>query len=720
VVKCIGEVKMAVEKSKVKKLTIEGLISQAKSYDANINGASLRAAYNFSKKIHSGQKRATGGAYLKHPLEVAFYLAGLKLDQDTLVAALLHDTLEDGDVKFEDLVKEFGEQAAWMVYGVTKLRGIKYYGEGREIENLRKMFLIMAKDIRVVLLRLADRYCNLKTIGVFSPEKRKRIARQTIEVYAPLAERLGMGELKGLLEDEAFKWLDQKEYNRVSKLVGREYKTRKDYISKVGEYFREMLDGVDVQVLSIDGRRKHLYSLYKKLQKNDNDINKIYDIVAFRIIVPRVKDCYHALGVIHQNCKPLVGRIKDYISVPKANGYQSLHTTVFCLEGKLLEVQIKTQKMHEQAEWGVATHWMYKEDFKKESFEKLDWVKKLQSWQEDLTSTAGFGEALKEDIFGDRIFIFTPKGDVVDLPEGATSVDFAFEIHSNVGLRCSGAKINEKISNLDTVLKNGDVVEIITRKNAKPSRDWLLFAKTTKAKNHIRNFLKEINKGQQLTDGRKILEAELKKFGISISGSRKYNLNNIAKKLKYQNLDALLVAIGEGHVLPSQIVKKVLVEAEPPKIRIKTPLIRRIIPGRAQILIAGEAGIKFQEAGCCKPNVGDPIVGFVTRGKGVKIHKVGCKNIGDSSRQVYAVWGRREKAIAQSVEVFGKNRRGLIGDIGHVCARLGANIAGLTSSRDAQDNSLVKFSVEIQNPKVLYDVFRALEKIKGVSLVKKG
>jgi GTP pyrophosphokinase len=469
-----------------------------KNYLSDKDQKLIRRAFDFAKKIHQNQKRKTGDPYISHPEAVTYYLAKLKLDAATLSAALLHDVIEESSITIQALEKEFGKEIAQLVEGVTKTGEIKLrekisYTHGLEIQvrNLRKMFLVMAKDLRVVLIRLYDRLHNMQTLYALPKEKQLRIAQETLEIYAPLAHRLGMGELKGTLEDLAFPYVYPKEYRELKKMISDKFSERQKYIEKVKNFFQQKLDAENISA-TIDGRAKHLYSLYEKLLKYDNEFDKIYDLVALRIIVSSIADCYKVLGIVHDHFKPLPGRIKDYIAVPKPNGYQSLHTTVFCLEGIICEIQIRTYKMHEQAENGVAAHWHYGEKKKadKTPSEEISWVKELSRWRMFPKKSQDFINALKIDIFSDRIFAFSPKGEIKDLPLDATPIDFAYEIHTDLGNQCIGAKINGKIAVLNAKIQNGDIVEIVTRPGSKPKEDWLTFTKTAKARYLIRDFLK--------------------------------------------------------------------------------------------------------------------------------------------------------------------------------------------------------------------------------------
>lgn len=464
----------------------------------NIPGADttvLAKAYDFAAQAHAGQKRLDGSDYITHALATAHTLAQMNLDLPTIVAGLLHDVPEDTSVTVETIEKEFGPEVAKLVRGITKLGKLKYRGLERYAENLRKMFVAMAEDVRVILIKLADRLHNLETLASLPPVKQQRIARETLEIYAPIANRLGMGELKGKLEDLAFKYVYPEEYSWVIKNTKTRVEEQLTYANIMINKVKELLAKEGIKVISIHGRAKHYYSLYRKLLRKDMDLNKVYDLVAVRLIVPDVADCYRTLGLIHSQWKPLPGRIKDYIAQPKPNGYRSLHTTVFGEDGHIVEFQIRDRAMHDHAEYGIAAHWHYKENAKGSALsippEQLKWITELLNWQKEITDNEQYLHALKLDVFQNRIFVFTPKGDVIDLPEQATPIDFAYHIHTDIGNRCVGARVNEKMSSLETKLVSGDLVEIIVDKNRKgPSEDWLEFVKTNVAKSHIKGFLK--------------------------------------------------------------------------------------------------------------------------------------------------------------------------------------------------------------------------------------
>jgi len=481
-------------------ITIEDILNRLNSGISDEDRELVRRAFDFANKAHAGQTRLSGEPYIIHPLETARFLAVMNLDAPTIAAALLHDVVDDTPVTAAQLEREFGPEIAFMVEGVTKLGKFKYRGVERQVENLRKMFLAMAKDIRVVLIKLADRLHNLQTLGSVPERKQKRIALESMEIYAPLADRLGIFKLRGDLEDLSFPYIYPKEYQWLMKNVKEKYKEREVFLKKVQPVVKKILNKENIEPLEINSRAKHYYSLWKKLLKYDMDLEKIYDLVALRIIVSTIDKCYGALGVIHKHWKPLPGKIKDYIALPKPNGYQSLHTTVFCLDGRLTEIQIRTPEIHERAEYGIAAHWVYADAKRARGSQaagwsvltkELDWVRQLQEWQKKTPGTQEFLDSLKIDFFKNRIFVFTPKGDVINLPEGATPVDFAYQIHSDIGDQCAGARANGKIISLDQPLQNGDMVEILVQKNKKPSESWLSFVKTSYAYDRIRSALKK-------------------------------------------------------------------------------------------------------------------------------------------------------------------------------------------------------------------------------------
>ncbi|PIR02012.1 MAG: hypothetical protein CO144_00335 [Candidatus Nealsonbacteria bacterium CG_4_9_14_3_um_filter_35_11] len=573
-------------------ITLNNLLGRVKKNNPSANLELIKKAYDFADGAHQGQKRMSGADYINHPLATAYHLAKMKLNSTTIAAALLHDVVDDTPLSNEDIKREFGREIAFLVENISKLGKIKYRGVGRQVENLRKLFLAMAKDIRVILIKLCDRADNLKSLNYLPENKQRRIAQESLEIYAPLANRLGMGELKGQLEDLAFYYVYPKECQELKESVKEKYQQRQEYLRRIKPIIEKELKKENIKPIEIQFRAKHYYSLYKKLKRYDNDLNKIYDLVALRIIVGNIEDCYKTLGILHKLWRPLPGRIKDYIALPKPNGYQSLHTTVFCIQGEIVEFQIKTPEMHQKAEFGIAAHWYYSEQKGLKAYlkrkiikppeDKLNWIKQLTQWQEETKGILPekYLESLKIDFFNNRIFVFTPKGDVIDLPEGATPIDFAYAIHTEIGNRCNGAKINGKLESLSSKLHNGDLIEIMIDKNKKPSSDWLKLVKTNLARSHIR----------------KVLE-------------------------KYQQ------------ELPKKELKPIQKEpslSRPPLI--KKPLLKTEVAS-SKIILAGQSGLFYRLAQCCSPQPGDKIKAYITKNKGASIHQINCPNFQNLKRK---------------------------------------------------------------------------------------
>ncbi len=694
---------------------ISSLLSKIQDKNPKADLAKVRQAYEFAKRAHKGQRRLSGEDYIQHPLFVAYSLAELGLDTNTICAALLHDVCEDTDISLDEIRKDFGPKIAELVSSVTKLRGLRYYSRQGQLENLRKMFLAIAADIRVVLIRLFDRLHNLKTLAPLNPAKRKRIARQSIEIYAPLADRLGMGHLKGQLEDLAFPHYLPGEFRWVRKLVKEAKPERERYIRKIIKYLKPKLNQAGIKVVGIDGRAKNLYSIYRKLLRYDRDISKIYDLLAVRIIVSTTEDCYKTLGVIHDEFRPLLDRIKDYIAVPKPNGYRALHTTVFALEGKLIEVQIKTLQMHEEAEWGVAAHFIYSEkrdDFKVPS-EKIHWLKQLSQWQKDLSSLEEFAEVLASDILGHRIYVFTPAGDIKELPEGASPVDFAYEIHTELGHRCIGAKVNNKIVPLDTPLKSGDTVEVLTSKIPKgPSRDWLNFVKTQGARSKIRAWFRRANWEDNLKSGREHLEQELKRLARkTLHEISKERIKETSSSLGYKDFDSLLVAIGEGRLLSTAVVKK-LVSPRELLPRVKKPPLPKI---KSEVLVSGQRGLPLRLASCCQPQIGQPIIGYITQRK-IAIHNKGCSTLKSKSKEkiIPASWGKEEALYRVPIKIGAKDRIGLLSDITSIASSLKINLRDLNSKIHPDNTLTIWVILEVKSFQQVVSFFQKIEKIQDI------
>ncbi len=589
-------------------MTIQKLIGKIKEKNPDANIKIVEQAYEFAKKAHRGQKRKSGEDFITHPLSVAYYLAYMNIDEIAICAALLHDTVEDAEISFDTIKKEFGQETANLVKGVTKLKKIKYSLKKNNAKDLHQLFFVMAKDIRAALIKLADRFHNMKTLEYMDPAQRKEKALETMDIYAPIADRLGMGEMKGQLEDLSFPYLFPKEYERVQNLIKEKNEKRLEYLKKVNDVLTETMLREKIKIINIHSRPKHLFSLYKKLLRYDWDITKVYDLIAVRIIVESVNDCYAVLGIIHKHWRPLPGYIKDFIAVPKLNGYKSLHTTIFCLEGKILEIQIRTPMMHKEAELGIAAHWAYSEQQYSKKYIKnkitapsqteLIWVKQLRDWQKEEKSDKEFIRYLKSDFFGDRILVFTPKGDIVNLPNGATPVDFAYAIHTDVGNRCTGAKVNGKIVTLNYELKNEDIVDIIISPDIKkgPSRDWLGFVKTGVAKNRINAWI----------------NANYVPYGKLIQNE----IERVANKLV------------------------TIVKVASPKKTKDLALPAPLTATTRKIKIDGHRYLLTTIAKCCNPAYQDRISGYITALKIIKIHKTDCATLKtkDQKKIIPAKW----------------------------------------------------------------------------------
>jgi guanosine-3',5'-bis(diphosphate) 3'-pyrophosphohydrolase len=603
----------------------------------------IREVYEFTEKVHAGQKRSSGEPFSIHPLAVAIILTDLGMDLDTITAGLLHDTIEDTSVTKEELESRFGLEVADMVDGVTKLSRLSYKTkEEQQVENLRKMFLAMAKDIRVIIIKLSDRLHNLRTLEYVDEEKQREKAYETLEIYAPLAHRLGIFKIKWELEDTSLRYIDPKGYYDLVEKVSSKRREREAYIQELIDTLKEKLTELNIQC-EIEGRPKSFYSIYKKMYMQHKEFEQIYDLLATRVLVNTVKDCYGVLGVAHTLWKPIPGRFKDYIAVPKPNMYQSLHTTVIGPKGDPIEIQIRTWEMHRTAEYGIAAHWKYKEG-RKTSYDmdkKLAWLRQLLEWQNDSSDARDFMETLKIDLFTDEVFVFTPKGDVIDLPKGATPLDFAYTIHSAVGNRCIGAKANGKIVPLDYQLETGDIVEILTTPSTShgPSRDWLKIVKTNQAKNKIRQWFKKERREENIEKGREMLEREAKRQGYKMSLLVNGDwVEGIFKKYGFNSLDDMYSALGYGGVSTNQVLTRLIDEyrkannQDPPE-----TIIRETRPDRERSLadhgisVKGIDNVMVRFAKCCNPVPGDPIIGYITKGRGVSVHRGDCINLSDGS-----------------------------------------------------------------------------------------
>lgn len=690
----------------------------------------IRRAYEVAEESHRGQSRMSGDAYIMHPLATATTLAELRLDRDAIVAALLHDVPEDTDRSLQDIEKRFGEDVAKLVDGVTKLSRMRWFpldqpvDGGKEkrrddeqaywAENVRKMFLAMADDIRVVLIKLADRLHNMKTLGYLSPDKRRRIAQETMDIYAPLANRLGIWQIKWQLEDLSFRHLDPARYKQIAASLKSRRGARERYISRVIEILRDELNKAGIEA-EISGRPKHIYSIHKKMERRATDISQIFDLHAVRVVVEEVRDCYTVLGIVHSLWHPLPGQFDDYIASPKESMYQSLHTTVLCLEARPLEIQIRTREMHHLAEYGVAAHWRYKEGVKKDAkFDgKVAWLRQLMEWQQDLMIGAQeFVESLRTDVFQDQVYVFTPKGEIKELPTGATPLDFAYRIHTDVGHRCVGAKVNGRLVPLDYQVKNGEVVEILTSKASRgPSRDWLNpnlnYIKSAHARDKIRQWFKRQQRDENIARGREMLEKELKRLGLDQT-----KLDEVATAFKYDRLDDFLAAVGYGDINTHQVAQRL----SPPPEEEDIPIAVSLPPADTRgIQVQGVGDLLTRLARCCNPVPGDQIVGFITRGKGVTVHRKDCPSVvneDEPERLVNVEWGRMEhQTFPVTIRVEAWDREGLVRDVAAVVADEKVSITAASVTVHKDRTATLTATLEIAS---IDRLARVLAKIEGI------
>lgn len=713
-------------------MDLKSLLERITSYYPDADLEIIIKAYDFAKAAHEGQLRDSGEPFFNHPFEVALILADLELDLDTVAAGLLHDVIEDTDVTPEELEQEFGSHIFALVDGVTKLEKLPFKNRlEREAENLRKMIFAMAKDIRVILIKLADRLHNMRTLRYLDQERQIKIARETLDIYAPLANRLGIWTIKWEIEDIAFRYLWPERYYELVNQLSKKRQERENDLQLLMQILQDKLAELGITA-EIQGRPKHLYSIYQKMERQDKSLNEIYDLLAVRVIVDSVRDCYAVLGAIHTLWKPIPGRFKDYIAMPKSNMYQSLHTTIIGPHGELYEIQIRTWEMHRIAEKGVAAHWMYKEGMGSKKDEtvntKVQWLREAVEWLQDMKDPQEFMESLKIDLFEDEVFVFTPKGDVKALPTGSTPVDFAFDVHTDIGLRCIGAKVNGKIQPLDYQLKNGEFVEILTSKTANPSQDWLSFVKTSKARNKIRSWLKEEQRDVSVMRGREQLEKELKKHNLEI---KEYlaaeKLTDTAKRYGYSNPDDLFASIGFGRINANQVVQK-LAGKELEERRRDRQLNRSRQPRHREakgVAIKGVDNLLVRFSKCCTPVPGDEIVGYVTRGRGVSIHRTDCPNVQslsqDSGRQIEVAWNTSEKeSFPVDLELKAVDRMNILSAIMNTIAEGQTNIEAVNTRKLKDDIALILLTVDIYNLEHMQALINRLRQVDGVVSVRRA
>jgi GTP pyrophosphokinase len=688
----------------------------------------VRRAYQFSERAHQGQVRASGEPYITHCVEVARILADLHLDTVTVASGLVHDVIEDTEITVADLENEFGREIAQIVDGVTKIGNLSFRtGQERQVENYRKLLLSIAKDVRVILIKLADRLHNMRTLEHLTREKQRRIATETMELYAPMAHRFGMARMRWELEDLSFKYLEPEQYRSLAKMIAQKRAEREALVARMREPLAEALERASIHNAEVTGRPKHLWSIHKKMSQSERSYEEIYDLLAIRVLVDSVPECYHALGVIHDGWTPIQERIKDYIAQPKSNGYQSLHTTVFGPGKQLFEIQIRTREMHRTAEYGIAAHWLYKEGSSRrdELDEQLGWFRQILELQLDAKTPDEFLEFLKLDLYSKEIFVFTPDGDVIRLPEGATPIDFAFAVHTEVGLHCAGSKVNGRIAPLSRQLRSSETVEIITAASARPSRDWLSHVRTGRARHKIRQWIRIEEQATSVKLGREMLDKESRRRGLAKLDESE--LLTAAKELSLGDAKQLIAALGRGDVQALQVLKVLHPELdgaleEPVKASAFERFVRRMRGSGKGVRIQGVDGLMVRYSQCCQPVPGDPVVGYVTRGRGVSIHRSDCPNLlmlgNEPERRLEIDWQKQEgELFVVRIVVEGSDRRGLYADIAGAVTETGTNIKSLDLTSGEGGGVRGSVVVEVENLQHLEKTLRAVRKVKGISVV---
>ncbi|HEX6534469.1 MAG TPA: bifunctional (p)ppGpp synthetase/guanosine-3',5'-bis(diphosphate) 3'-pyrophosphohydrolase [Gemmatimonadaceae bacterium] len=689
----------------------------------------LARAFQFGRQAHLGQKRSSGDDYVSHCVEVAKILAELHLDSVTVASGLIHDVVEDTEVTVADVEREFGREVAQIVDGVTKIGNISFRSrQERQVENYRKLLLSIAKDVRVILIKLADRLHNMRTLDYLPEEKRRRIAQETMDLYAPLAHRFGMARMRWELEDLAFKHLEPLEYKTLARLVSQKRAEREELINRMAVPLQDVLTQGGLVSAEVTGRPKHLWSIYKKMRQRDKPYEEIYDLLAIRVLVSSVPDCYHALGIVHDRWTPLQERIKDYIAQPKSNGYQSLHTTVFGPGRQLFEVQIRTREMHQTAEYGIAAHWLYKEGKdeprRNDDFdERMAWFRQILEAQLDAKTPDEFLELLKLDLYQDEIFVFTPTGDVIQLPRGATPIDFAFAVHTEVGQHCQGAKVNGRIAPLSKQLKNSDTVEILTSPTARPSRDWLAHVRTGRARHRIRQWIKLEEQNTSAKLGREMLEREVRRRSLAKPDDAA--LARAAKSLNLTDARHLIASIGQGDVHLGQALKAIYPDLEttqepPAKTSAFERLVQRMRGTSKGVRIQGVDGLMVRYSQCCQPVPGDPVVGYVTRGRGVSIHRADCPNVlllsHEPERRLDIDWQEMAgELFLVRLALEGADRRGLYADVAEAVTNTGTNIKSMELRSGDGGGVSGSVLVEVENLSHLQKIIRAVRRVKGIT-----
>jgi GTP pyrophosphokinase len=707
-------------------IRFEDLVDKVRAGNPDADIELLRRAYVFSAFEHKGQVRHSGEPYLVHPLEVADQLADMKLDVVAIAAGLLHDIVEDTQTPIERIRELFGADVAHVVEGVTKLGAIPFSSsEERQAENFRKMLLAMVDDVRVILVKLADRLHNMRTLHHLPEERRIKIAQETRDIYAPIANRLGMSKIKNELEELAFRYLETKSYESLRSRVESRRRATEGMIEELRKNITAKLAEAQVPVLTIDGRIKRLFSIHQKLKRQKIDLEQVYDLVALRIVTQSVKDCYAALGIIHQTWSPVPGRIKDFIAMPRPNGYQSLHTSVVSDRGFPFEVQIRTAEMHRIAEEGIAAHWKYKEGRvgANRDEQSFMWLRQLLEWQQEVRDPQEFLQNLKIELYPEEVYIFTPKGEVKALPRGATPVDFAYAIHTDVGHQCVGARVNSKMVPLRTRLRNGDIIEIVTAAGHKPSRDWLNFVVTSRARNKIRHFIHAEERIRSLELGRKLFEKEARRFGLSMKQLGDADgLSKVAGEYGMQKPEELFAAIGYGKLAAKSVLAKMVPQEqlkEAPETGLVSVVRRVLGTGEEKIKVRGADDLMVFRARCCNPIRGEQIVGYITRGKGVSVHSVSCPNVVnllyDPERRIEVEWDKGADAAPYTVRlsIQVEDRKGILADVSAKIAGINTNIRNVEATTDASMGR-IDMTVEISDVKHLQKVIKSLRSIAGV------
>ena len=716
--------------------TIDDIIDVMKKNNRKTDAKLIRKTYEYAKEKHGSQLRKSGEPYIIHPLQVAYILATIGLDDSTICAALLHDLAEDTEVSIKDIEKVFSKEIAEMVDGVTKLGNLKYTSaEEQQVENYRKMFLAMGKDIRVILIKLADRLHNMRTLKYLSRDRQIAISTETADLYAPLANRLGIYSLKWELEDLSFKYLYPDEYREIVEGIDKKRDERLEFIEMIESQISKKLKEQKIDA-EITGRAKHLYSIYRKMKRDNKNLDQIYDLFALRILVNSVKDCYAALGVVHELYNPMPGRFKDYISVPKPNMYQSLHTTLIGPKGTPFEVQIRTWDMHRIAEFGIAAHWAYKEANKNKKSnvtvqeDKLAWLRESLEWQKEMQDPQEFLKTLKTELFEDEVYVFTPKGQIKVLPSGATPIDFAYSVHAEIGHHMTGCKINSKMMPIVTKLNNGDIVEIVTSDQAKgPSRDWLKFVKSSSAKNKIQQWFKKNEREQNIIKGKDLIEKEIKRIGMNYATLFKNEYVQVAlDRYKFATLDDMYSAVGFGAITSSRIIAKILeaykkdnqdeeIEKTLEELTTEKPRVRRT--SNSGVIVKGIDNCLIRFSKCCNPVPGDEIIGFITRGRGVSIHRKDCENIEDlisqKDRIIEVYWSEQNQASYNvEIQVLANDRSGLLADIIKEISNTKCKLIAVDSKANRDRTAETHITIEVENLNVLNTVVKALRKVDSV------